>query len=61
MIGEFQIFQNHLLNQLIQNQDNITPWELRVSRVGREFVQETKGLESASESLHKNLRSQEWG
>jgi hypothetical protein len=44
MIGKFQTFQNHLFNQLIQNQDNITSWELRVLRKGRKFVQETKGL-----------------
>jgi hypothetical protein len=44
MIGKFQTFQNHLFNQLTQNQDNITSWELRVSRKGQKFVQETKGL-----------------
>jgi hypothetical protein len=35
MISEFQTFQNHLLNQLIQNQDIITSWESRASGVAR--------------------------
>jgi hypothetical protein len=38
MIGKFQTFQNHLPNQLTQNQNIITPRESKVSRVGLESM-----------------------
>jgi hypothetical protein len=61
MIGKFQTFQNHLPNQLTQNQDIITPRELMVLRVGWEFTREPKSLESACRNPHGSPRSREWG
>jgi hypothetical protein len=60
MIGKFQTFQNHLLNQLTQNQNIITPRELKVSRMGWESMQEWKGFKSTGKSPCESLRSREW-
>jgi hypothetical protein len=43
-------FQNHLPNQLIQNQNIITPWESKVLKVGAKVCARVEGLRNASKS-----------
>jgi hypothetical protein len=61
MVGKFQTFQNHLPNQLTQNQYIITPWESKVLRMGWESTWESNSLENAGMNPRGSLRSQEWG
>jgi len=74
MIGKFQTFQNHLPNQLTQNQDIITLQELKVLKVGWNLQENLKvskvqagiyvgvqGPGSGGESSHEGLGSQVWG
>jgi hypothetical protein len=56
MIGKFQTFQNHLPSQLTQNQDSITQQELKVSKMGRKFMKETKGLKNVGMNLRRSPR-----